>query len=181
MIHLHDRAGTVRHWHRGLMHSYARAISLSVTLQVNYAPAAEEVKAAVPPVLRSVEATARAGARHEKRPEDGGTKREKGGWISLLAPWSVRGHEFVLPPAPARGAGRSPRVWSVCRAPFGAGRPDLALHQRDVVRVPRIVKPAPGARLDRRAAERGVGDLLAGSGYLGAGMSKTSLRILART
>ena len=44
MIHLRDRTGTVGHWNRGLTDSHTRAVSLSLALQVNYAPAAEEVK-----------------------------------------------------------------------------------------------------------------------------------------
>ena len=53
-----------------------------------------------------------------KRKKDRGRRMEEEGRVSLLVPWPVRGQEFALPFAPARGAGRSRRVW-----------PNLALHQ----------------------------------------------------
>jgi hypothetical protein len=46
MIHLRNRTGAVGHRNCGLTDSHTRAGSLSLALQVNYAPAAEEVKAA---------------------------------------------------------------------------------------------------------------------------------------
>jgi hypothetical protein len=45
MIHLRNRTGAVGHRNCGLTDSYTRGVSLSLALQVNYAPAAEEVKA----------------------------------------------------------------------------------------------------------------------------------------
>jgi len=45
MIHLRSRTGTVGRPNRSLTDSHTRAASLSLALQVNYAPAAEEVKA----------------------------------------------------------------------------------------------------------------------------------------
>jgi hypothetical protein len=45
MIHLRSRTGAVGRRNRSLTDSQTRAASLSLALQVNYAPAAEEVKA----------------------------------------------------------------------------------------------------------------------------------------
>ena len=66
MIHLRNR--TVAAGHRNWDMTCSRTGSFSFfLLQVNYAPAAEEVKAAVPSVLRSVEAIRlRRGAGREK-------------------------------------------------------------------------------------------------------------------
>ena len=44
MIHLRSRTGAVGRRNRGLTDSHTRAVTLSLALQVNYAPAAEEVK-----------------------------------------------------------------------------------------------------------------------------------------
>jgi hypothetical protein len=93
MIHLRDRTGTVGHWNRGLTDSHTRAGSLSLALQANYAPAAEEVKTVEGELLGGrpthfgrgcgqARQYACGGARRrraQKRTEERGLKTEDGG------------------------------------------------------------------------------------------------------